>query len=204
MHTLFGGWDQLGRAVVASILGYVALLVLLRVSGKRTLAKMNVFDFVVIVALGSVLADTIMSPDASLAEGVAAFAVLMAMQTLFSILTRRSKGLERLINGQPTLLLHRGRMLEEALRRERVTEEDLRAAVRAAGAGRLEDLDAVVLETDGEFTALREVPDTDSQDTTLSDVEGAPESVGARPPRSPERRAGDRRRRWAARTVDRR
>ena len=203
MHTFFAGWDVLGRTALVSVLGYVALLALLRLSGKRTLSKMNVFDFVVIVALGSVLAGTIMSPEMSLADAVVAWAVLMVMQTLFSVVTRRSQRLERIINGRPTLLLHHGRMLQEALKHERVTEEELRAAVRASGAGRLEDLDAVVLETDGEFTAMREVPDTDRRHTILCDVEGVPHATDG-PPRRRERRTGDRRRRWASPTIERR
>ncbi len=56
MSVLFSGWNPVGRTVVLGALGYVGLLILLRLSGKRTLAKMNVFDFVVVVALGSGLA----------------------------------------------------------------------------------------------------------------------------------------------------
>jgi hypothetical protein len=95
-------------------------------------------------------------------------------------------------------------MLQQALKHERVTEEELRAAVRAAGAGRLEDLDAVVLETDGVFSAMREVPDGDRRHTVLCDVEGVPHAADGPPPRTRERRTGDRRRRWGAPVVERR
>lgn len=191
MHTYFSGWAMLGRTLVVSALGYVGLLTLLRLSGKRSIAKMNVFDFVVIVALGSVLAGSITAPSVGLVDMLAAIAVLLGLQQVFAVLTRRSKRLEQWINGKPTILLYRGHMLQEQLRRQRVTEEEVQAAVRAGGGARLEDVDAVVLETDGQFTILREVPRGDPAETTLSDVEGVPGDPAAHTPR--ERQARERR-----------
>src|SRR5690242_2111733 len=136
MHMYFSGWAMLGRTLVVSALGYVALLTLLRFSGKRSIAKMNVFDFVVIVALGSVLAGTITSPSVGMLDLVAAIAVLLGLQQVFALLTRRSKRLEQWINGKPTILLYRGHMVQEQLRRQRVTEEEVQAAVRAGGGAR--------------------------------------------------------------------
>lgn len=66
------------------VLAYVALVVLLRVSGKRTLSKMNAFDLVVTVALGSTLATVLMAKDVALAEGVFAFALLIGLQLFVS------------------------------------------------------------------------------------------------------------------------
>ena len=99
MHTFFSGWDMLGRTLVITALGYVALLILLRISGKRSIAKMNVFDFVVIVALGSVLAGSITAPAVGLLDMVAALAVLVGLQQVFALLTRSSKRIEQWING---------------------------------------------------------------------------------------------------------
>jgi uncharacterized membrane protein YcaP (DUF421 family) len=191
MHTFFAGWALLGRTVIVSALGFIALLTLLRLSGKRSIAKMNVFDFVVIVALGSVLADTIMTPDMPLLNLVAAIAVLVGLQQVFALLTRRSKRLEQLINGKPTILVYRGRMVPAQLRRQRLTEEEVQAAIRAAGVARVQDVDAVVLETDGQLSVLREVPQGDRAGTTLSDVEGVPGDPVPRTPR--ERRVRERR-----------
>jgi uncharacterized membrane protein YcaP (DUF421 family) len=174
MHTFFSGWEMLGRTVVVTALGYVALLVLLRISGKRSIAKMNVFDFVVIVALGSVLAGSITAPAVGILDMVAALAVLVGLQQVFALLTRSSKRLEQRINGRPTILLYRGQMLQDQLKRQRVTEEEVQAAVRAGGGARVQDVDAVVLETDGQFTILREVPLGNPDHTPLIDFEGVP------------------------------
>lgn len=66
---LFSGWENLLRTLVVGVLAYVSLVVFLRISGKRTLSKMNAFDLIVTVALGSTLATVLLSKDVALAEG---------------------------------------------------------------------------------------------------------------------------------------
>ena len=72
----FNGWESLLRTLVVGVLAYVSLVVFLRISGKRTLSKMNAFDLIVTVALGSTLATVLLSKDVALAEGALAFALL--------------------------------------------------------------------------------------------------------------------------------
>ncbi|MFC7482985.1 DUF421 domain-containing protein [Luedemannella flava] len=76
----FESWNYVLRVLAAAVLVYPALIVLLRLSGKRTLAKMNAFDLVVTVALGSTLASVLLSTDVTLAQGVAALAGLVTLQ----------------------------------------------------------------------------------------------------------------------------
>ena len=78
----FNGWNGLLRTLVIGVFAYAALVGLLRLSGKRTLSKMNAFDLVVTVALGSTLATVLLSKDVALLEGVLAFAVLIGLQFL--------------------------------------------------------------------------------------------------------------------------
>ncbi|MBA3547255.1 MAG: DUF421 domain-containing protein [Nannocystis sp.] len=152
---LFSGWFGLLRVVIVGCLAYVALVSLLRVSGKRTLSKMNAFDLIVTVALGSTLATVLLSKDIALAEGVLAFALLIGLQFVITWLSVRSPRIEGLVKAEPSLLCFEGRLLRDALRRERVTEAEVHAAVRAQGLAQLEDAGAVVLETDGSLTVLR-------------------------------------------------
>jgi uncharacterized membrane protein YcaP (DUF421 family) len=168
----FSGWAAAARVLLVGTLAYLALLAMLRLAGKRTLGKMNVFDFIMTVAIGSTLANVLVSADVSLLDGLVAFAVLIGLQFAFAWATVRSARVERLVNGQPALLLHRGRFCHARMRRERVTEQEVRAAVRAAGAGRLEDVDAVVLETDGVISVLRQVGGPPQPPSALSDVVG--------------------------------
>ena len=142
------------RTLIVGVLAYLCLLVILRLSGKRTLSKMNAFDFVVTVALGSTLATILLSKDVSLAQGVLALALLVSLQFALTWSTVRAPWLRSLVTGEPRLLLYEGRCLPKAMRRSRVAEEEIRAAIRAAGKASMEDAHAVILETDGSFSVV--------------------------------------------------
>lgn len=152
---LFDDWLVLGRTAVVGVLAYVSLIAFLRLSGKRTLSKMNAFDLVVTVALGSTLATVLLNRDVTLAQGALAFALLIGLQFLITWSSVRARGIRRLVTGDPSLLLYGGRFLTAALRRARVTEDEVRAAIRSAGVPALEDTQAVVLETDGSFSVIK-------------------------------------------------
>jgi uncharacterized membrane protein YcaP (DUF421 family) len=154
INVLFDGWEGLVRVLLVGGTAYAALILMLRVTGKRTLSKMNAFDLIVTVALGSTLATVLLSEDVALAEGVAAFALLCGLQYVVTWLSVRSPAFQGVIKAQPVLLFFRGRYLREALERERVTEEEVLAALRAQGRGGLEGVEAVVLETDGSLSVV--------------------------------------------------
>jgi uncharacterized membrane protein YcaP (DUF421 family) len=151
---LFDSWVGLGRVLLVGTLAYVALVLLLRITGKRTLSKLNAFDLVVTVALGSTLATVLLSKSVALAEGVLAFGPLVLLQYAVASLAVRSPRFQALIKAEPTLLLHRGRFLEGAMRAERITREEILAALRASGAAEVSGVGAVVLETDGTLSVL--------------------------------------------------
>ena len=166
----FADLAGLARVVVVGTLAYAALVLLLRISGKRTLSKMSAFDFVVTVALGSTLATVLLSRDVALAEGIVAFALLCLLQFVISWLSVRFERVEDLVKARPRLLVHRGRLLRQALVEERVTLQEIRAASRAQGLSSLEEAGAVVLETDGSITVMREIGAGDG--STLTGVRG--------------------------------
>jgi uncharacterized membrane protein YcaP (DUF421 family) len=150
----FDSWYDLLRVAVVGAAAYLALIALLRVSGKRTLAKLNAFDFVVTVALGSTLATVLLSSTVSLAEGIAALAVLVGLQYAVAWTSVRSAPVRRFVRSEPTLVVHRGLLLSDAMRRERVTEAEVRAVVRQQGGVSLAEVAALVLETDGSFSLV--------------------------------------------------
>jgi uncharacterized membrane protein YcaP (DUF421 family) len=150
----FQGWGALGRTLVVGVLAYVALVLLVRVSGKRTLSKMNAFDLIVTVALGSTLATILLSPDVALAEGVLALGLLILLQYLVAWSAVRVGWFRRVVKSDPALLFYDGRFLEAALRRERVTRDEVLAAARGQGMVDLAEVGGVVLETDGSFSVL--------------------------------------------------
>jgi uncharacterized membrane protein YcaP (DUF421 family) len=151
---LFQRWSDVGRVLAMSLLVYPTLILVLRVSGKRTLAKMNAFDLVVTVALGSTLATILLSADVSLAEGILALVLLVGLQLAVAWVSVRVGWFRRTVKASPALLLYRGFVLEERLWAERVTAGEVRQAVRSQGIGGLELVEAVVLETDGSFSVI--------------------------------------------------
>ena len=164
----FKNWDELWRAALLALIAYVCFVVFLRVSGKRTLVKMNVFDFVIVVALGSTLADIILTPDITVSKGLVACGTLILIQFIISWTTTRSPRIEKFINGEPTLLMHRGEFLRDVMKQERVTEEEIRSAIRAHGLASVEPVQSVILETDGSFSVVWQM--VDKSHSGLADV----------------------------------
>lgn len=156
----FNDWQALLRTAVIGVLAYVSLVVLLRISGRRTLSKMNAFDLVVTVALGSTLATVILSKNVTLAQGSLAFALLIGMQYIVTWSSVRTAWVRQVVTGEPALLLYQGALLPAAMRRARVTEDELRSAVRASGLTALGEVEAVVLETDGSFSVVKQAAGT--------------------------------------------
>lgn len=151
----FDGWASLGRTALAGMASYVVLVVVLRVSGKRTLAKMNAFDFVVTIAIGSLLASLFTSRDLPLANGFLALALLVALQYVVAVAARRSHRFERLVTSAPRAVFRDNGFDEEAMRQERLTRDQVLATIRKEGFLDLEEVSMVVLETDGSLSVLR-------------------------------------------------
>lgn len=155
-EALFTNWTDLGRVLAVGAAAYVSLVLILRISGKRTLSKLNAFDFIVTVALGSTLASILTSKSLSLAEGLAALGLLVGAQFLVTWISVRSPRFARFVKSEPTLLLRHGQLLHAAMRRERVTPDEVMSAIRDAGATHFAAAAAVFLESDGTLTALLE------------------------------------------------
>ncbi len=171
----FSDWTVVGRTLVVGTLAYVAMVFLLRISGKRTLSKMNAFDLIVTVALGSSLSSVLLNESIALTEGTVAFVLLIGLQYVVTWSSVRAPWVRRFVTGEPQLVLHRGEFLHRTLRRVRVLEDEVRAAVRSQGVARLEEVEAVVLETDGSFSVVRR-PDggrgTGDRPSSLEGVQG--------------------------------
>src|SRR4051812_24232013 len=150
----FHGFDPLLRTTIGTIVTYLLLIAMLRLSGPRTLAKRYAFDLVVTVALGSTLANGAISRDVSIAQAVLGFLILIALQFIIAWMIVRFRSLRRVINPPPALLVYDGKFQKATMKRHRVHEADVRSAVRAKGHSALEQVAAVVLEADGSFSVV--------------------------------------------------
>jgi uncharacterized membrane protein YcaP (DUF421 family) len=156
-NIFFDSWESIVRTVVITVLAYGLLIFLLRISGKRTLSKMNAFDFIVTVALGSTLATVILSKDVVLADGVLAFFLLIFLQYIITWLSVRNNAISKLVKSSPSLLVYKGVMLKEIMMKERIDEDEIYAIIRKNGFSQIEEADAIVLESDGSLTLMKDV-----------------------------------------------
>ena len=150
----FSGFETLWRTVLLGVLSYVVVVALLRISGKRTLSKFNMFDFVITIAFGSVLASMLISKTVALAQGALAFAVLIVLQFVVTYLSVRSERFQSVIKAQPSILYYEGTYYRDRMRRERVSEEELHASARQSGVGGMDQVGALILETDGTISVI--------------------------------------------------
>ena len=182
MSAFFDPWSSLGKTALTALAVYPLLILIPRLGGKRTLAKTNAFDFVVTVAIGSLLASALTS-GAKLADALVAIAALVLFQTVVTWVSVRSDRFEAVVKSQPALVLHHGRFLEDAVRTQRVTREEIRTALRSQGVARVEDVAAVVLESDGSFSVLESAGDGGPD--ALAGVGGAEERMEIGPAQGP-------------------
>ena len=136
------------------IAAYLWLVLVLRISGKRTLAKLNAFDLVVTVAFGSLLATVIVSRDVDWLTGAIAFALLTLLQFIVASVSLHWHWFRDLVRSRPTLIVSNGRFLDNAMASERLTRGEVEAAIRKQGIGSVSNVAAVVFETDGSFSVI--------------------------------------------------
>src|SRR5690606_6297961 len=117
----FRDWEGIVRTALVGSIAYAALVLFLRISGKRTLAKLNAFDLVVTVALGSTLSAIILQESIALAKGAAALALLILLQFLVTFLSVRWPGFASTLRSEPALLMRDGQFCAAAMKRERIT-----------------------------------------------------------------------------------
>jgi uncharacterized membrane protein YcaP (DUF421 family) len=158
----FNSWSSLFRVVAVGVPAYIALVVLLRISGKRTLSKLNAFDLIVTITFGSSLSAALLNPDLALADVVAAFGVLVTLQFLITWTSVRAPIASRLVKSEPRLLFHRGRFIDTSLHRERLTRGEVLAAIRSNGHADIDAIHAVVIETDGTLSVMAQGGDSPS------------------------------------------
>lgn len=151
----FLSWDSIERLLIVGVLAYIGLVFLLRISGKRTLSKLNAFDLVITVSIGSTLATILLNKKISLPEGILAFFILIGLQYVITLCSVKSKKFSKLIKSEPVILYEQGNFIDHALKAERVLKEEILQAARSNGLSTMKQVKAVVLETDGSLSLIK-------------------------------------------------
>lgn len=156
---------------ISALIIYLAVILFTRVAGKRSFSKMSSFDFAMTVAVGSVIASTILSSSVSLLQGVVGLMAIYLLQLGVAIL-RRFRFISRLVDNSPLLLMDGQKILHENLLKARVTEEDLRSKLREANVLQLSQVRAVILETTGDISVIHtNDPQEELEDWLLKNVQ---------------------------------
>jgi len=150
----FDTWQDLFRILIIGIVSYVYLMIILRISGKRTLSKLNAFDLIVTVALGSTLSSVIVNKSISLTEGFLAMTLLVLLQYLVAYSTIRSKKIKSFIKAEPRLLFYEGDFRDDAMEDERIAKDEIMQVVRQQGMQEMDKVAAVILETNGKISVI--------------------------------------------------
>src|SRR5258705_12189654 len=137
-----------------SVAVYLFIIVAIRLFGKKELAQLSVIDLVFILLISNSVQNAMVGASTGLFEGIAAAATLFAVNALFKYISYSSKGFSNLVQGEPVMLIHEGTVIEENLRKERLTRNELEAAIREHGVENISDVDLAVLEADGNISSL--------------------------------------------------
>ncbi len=169
---IYDGSDLLVKMLVSAPFLYAAVILFIRIAGKRSTSQMNNFDWIVTVAMGSLVGSGLILKDVQLAEALTAIFALMALQYLATWLAMRSPAMERAIKAEPRLLVRDGRFLKDAMRKERVTEAEILAALRENGVRSLDAVRFVILESDARFSVISDREQEQAPGSALTDVPG--------------------------------
>ena len=146
MWTLSVAWWEL---IIRSIIVYTFLVVMLRLSGKRQIGQLAPFDLVLLLVLSNAVQNAMNGGDNSVIGGIISATTLIALNFLVSYSTYRSKKLEMLIEGQPEVLIHNGKLFEKVMARAQLTHHELNAALRQAGCMTIAEVHCAILENNG-------------------------------------------------------
>jgi uncharacterized membrane protein YcaP (DUF421 family) len=155
MSALLTTWPGIGLVVLRTAIVYAAILVGLRVAGKREMGQMTPFDLVVLLLLSNAVQNAMVGPDSSLVGGLAAAAVLLVLNAAVSKLAAKNKAVGGLVKGHSRLLVNRGILVQKNLEEESITRDELMQALREHGVAAIEDVRLAVLEIDGTISVLQ-------------------------------------------------
>ena len=172
----FQGWDPIIRTAISTSVSYLILVFLLRFAGQRVLAKWYAFDLIVTVALGSTFANNVLSKDTTIAQALVGFTLLIGLQFVVSWTVIHWSRFRTIVNPNPTLILLNGCFKRDAMRSQRVSEADVRAALRQNGLASVEGVGAVVLEADGTFSIIEKIEGSQSALADIPELGGSTEA----------------------------
>lgn len=158
--------------LILSVFGiFTVIIIITRIFGLRTFAKMSSFDFASTIAVGSVLASIILNSNYSILKGALTLFTIIAFQTLFSYLVRTNNWFKKLFTNKPQLIMYNGKILYKQLKECNVGENDLIAKLREANVHNFDEVKAVIFESTGDVSVIHNDENKNLEPLLLKDVE---------------------------------
>jgi uncharacterized membrane protein YcaP (DUF421 family) len=153
-HNLVSIGSSWQERAIRAVAVYVFLLVAIRIFGRRELGQLTAFDIIVLLTLSNILQNSMIGNDNSVTGGVVGAGVLLSANLILAYVVSRRPRVERVIEGEPRILIHDGKIRIEAMRRELLTEQDLLSAVHREGIERIEDVRLAIAEPNGMISVI--------------------------------------------------
>ena len=140
--------------VLRAVVLYVFLVVIMRVSGRRELSSLSPFDLILLIVLGDAVQQGLTQDDYSVTGAIIAVSTLATMQVATSYVSFRSRRVEKILEGEPLVIVQDGKVIDENARRERLTVDEIYESMRSKQIARLEDVAWAIVETNGEISFI--------------------------------------------------
>ena len=153
-NLVFNDWQTVIRIALSGIVIYFLLILIINLYGKRSISNLSMHDYVVTIAMGSMVGSTIISKDASLADGVIGILALLSLQFLVTFLARDDSRFFRALNSTPSVLFLEGEFISKNLKANRMTQDEVYSAIREQGQTTSDQIYAVVIESNGNLSVI--------------------------------------------------
>ncbi|GAF62989.1 hypothetical protein JCM18903_3107 [Psychrobacter sp. JCM 18903] len=173
----FDNIDKLGRIVLTTVMVYVLIVLVTKISGKRSTSQLNNFDWIVTVMIGSLGASTILLKDIPFVEGISSILVLYLLQFLVTKYASISPQFSSFILSEPRIVFYQGQFLPDAMRAERLTRQEIECAMRSEGVHRFDDVEAIVFESDAKLTIIPKPSPTDVSDNDQNTEDSVSQTI---------------------------
>lgn len=160
-------WQQLAGIALSAVGLYIILILFTRLMGLRSFSKLSSYDFAMTVAMGSILASTVLSKSSSLLQGTVAIGILFLIQGFISVIRRRFKPVKALIDNQAIIVMAQGQYIEDNLQKAHLSHSDVQEVLRKNGIKSKKQVFAVIMETTGDMSVIKN--DDNEADWSLFD-----------------------------------
>lgn len=154
-NLIFDNYQTTIRIVLSGILMYLLLIFILNISGKRSIANLSMHDYVVTLAMGSIVSTTIISKDVTIIDGLIAILILLVLQYFVTLASTMNSNFFKTINKRPTVLFIEGELLKKNLKTNRIHPNEVYSAIRMQGQTTSDNIFAVILETNGQLSVIK-------------------------------------------------